>query len=376
MGDWNEARAHEVREHFQRRIYGRVPRLPPLNLIERRPLPSPRLGALGHAEHWRLELQTSDGPAHFALILISPPAPRAIVLGQLIQRGPAPLGRVAHALTTARDGPTGLSDRARRAILGAHITTPPFEAVLGSGFGLALFCPGDVVPDHAKLAPAILDRFFVDVPPEERGGALAVWAGLTSTVRAALNAATDLRESPVIAFGHSRHGKAALLAAAYDQAFAGVIAHQSGRFGASLTQDGTGETRAQIAGVYPHWFRPGFRAEAPADLDQHHLLALVAPRPILLGNARDDFWADPAGAFAAAKAASPAFLSHGVTGLAQHDIGAPDFSGGIACFSRDGWHGVNGVDWGHFVAFLQAKFGATSANDEPHLRPEPVRSAV
>jgi len=383
LGPWSDEAAAEVRERLQSQIYGSIPRLAPLLVAERRVVPSDRLRADAFVEHWQVELADADGPMRFGLFLILPRAvaPRAIVLAQLFRRPPHFVDRIEHALVADGGGQrrSRLGDAMLEIILGRHIHAPPFEQVVQSGFGLALFCPGDLVPDHKVRAPAILERLSASANADERAGALAGWAALTSAVRRLLKEDERIGGAPIVAWGHSRHGKAALLATAFDKGFAGVIAHQSGRFGASLTHGASGEGATQIARAYPHWFCARFHNETlrrrSYDIDQHHLLALIAPRPILLGNGRRDFWADPEGAFFAARAASEAFTTYGQPGLLQLESSRPNLEGGIAFFTRAGGHGVNGADWRYFLAFLEAKFAAaaTGPSNPGNLATEPAR---
>jgi hypothetical protein len=369
LGPWTDERVAEVGERLQQQIYGSIPRLTPLRVTERRAVASDRLGAAAIVEHWQVELVDARGPMRFGLFLILPraAAPRAIILAQLFRRPPFFVDRIEQALVadTSAQRRSRLGDAMLEIVLGRHIHAPPFEQVVQGGFGIALYCPGDIVPDHKERAPAILERLSASPNADERAGALAGWAALTSAVRRLLNEDERVGGAPIVAWGHSRHGKAALLAAAFDQGFAGVIAHQSGRFGASLTHGGSGEGPTQIARAYPHWFCARFHNETlhrwPHDVDQHQLLALIAPRPILLGNGRRDFWADPEGAFRAARAASEAFTTYGQPGLLQLESSRPNLEGGIAFFTRAGGHGVNGADWRYFLAFLEAKFAVRSS---------------
>jgi hypothetical protein len=95
-------------------------------------------------------------------------------------------------------------------------------------------------------------------------------------------------------------------------------------------------------------------------LDQHLLLALLAPRPVLLGNAGLDRWSDPAAAFAAARAASAVYRLFGSAGLAQPTMFEPDLGADIAFYVRPGGHGVRSSDWVRALDFLELHF-ATSA---------------
>lgn len=366
LGAWNDQVADEIKEALQQRIYGRVPQVPPLRVVSRRLLQT-TLGRIAIAERWCVEFSDEAGPVRFDLLSILPVAspPKATLLAQVFRRPPSPLARMESVLARS-DGrlQSTFRDALLQMVLGRHIHAPPFEQIIQAGFGIVLFCPGDVVPDNRRDAPLMLTRLSPATQARERAGALAGWAGLASAVRRLFMEDSRFASQQIVAWGHSRHGKAALLAAAFDDGFAGVIAHQSGRFGASLTQSASGETPAQIARAYPHWFCARFHDETlrarSHGFDQHHLLALIAPRPILLGNARRDFWADPKGAFDAAQAASPAFALHGEQGVAQVAEAPGSWKGGIGYFTREGGHGLNAADWNHFLGFMAAKFGAAT----------------
>jgi hypothetical protein len=167
----------------------------------------------------------------------------------------------------------------------------------------------------------------------------------------------------IAAFGHSRQGKAVLWAAASDPRIALVIANQSGRLGASPTRSRTGEQLPQLFQRYPHWFSASAGESAQIDIDQHLLLALIAPRPILLGAARLDRWSDPAGAFRSAEAATPVYRLFGGDGLDQPDMQSPNLHADIAVFLRPGGHGVRPRDWQVARAILNAHFGAPERPD-------------
>ena len=160
--------------------------------------------------------------------------------------------------------------------------------------------------------------------------------------------------------GHSRHAKSALVAGGWDERAELVISHQSGTGGASLSRDKPGETVKQITKSYPHWFAPAYAAyagnEAALPVDQHMLVALIAPRRVLLGNGRRDVWSDPNGAYRAAEAASAAWRVFGQDGLAQDGLRDFNPAGDIAFLTRPGGHGIIGDDIEAFLAFLDASF--------------------
>ena len=115
-------------------------------------------------------------------------------------------------------------------------------------------------------------------------------------------------------------------------------------------------------------FVPGYADYADREdalpLDAHYLLALIAPRSVLLGNSWRDVWSDPAGAWRAAEAASPVWSLYDVEGLNQTRLDEIDVSGHIAYHIRPATHGVRGEDWDAFLAFLDAQL-QTRSGPEP-----------
>jgi len=229
--------------------------------------------------------------------------------------------------------------------------------ILDKGYNIAVIYPPEFVPDSSGRAPNVINTLF-EHNHDEITGALTIWASQSAWLAEELKATTPT--SSVITYGHSRYGKTALIAAAMTDEIDGVIAHQSGTGGASILRDDKGETIAQIMESYSHWFTPEFANYADREdalpVDAHMLLALMAPRPIMLGNARRDVWSDPAGAFVAAKAASPAWQNFGKDGLTATRLDSFKPGDDITFWLRPGTHGVVEEDWPAFLEFLDAHF--------------------
>ncbi|MEO1136087.1 MAG: alpha/beta hydrolase, partial [Pseudomonadota bacterium] len=246
-------------------------------------------------------------------------------------------------------------------IFGRYNATPPIAEILANGFGFAAIYPGEFIPDQREnglKALRALSRGHAD--NETRWGAIGAWGWAYSRIVDVLEADDRVDQDGIISFGHSRYGKSALIAAAYDDRIDGVIAHQSGTGGASLNREKKGESVRQITRQYPHWFSRTYAGYAGREdampVDQHHLLALIAPRPVLLGNARRDVWSDPNGAFRAALGADPVYHLYGRGGLDQTrlDDWRPDAD--LAFWIRAGTHGTVKEDWPAFLEFLNAHF--------------------
>jgi hypothetical protein len=163
--------------------------------------------------------------------------------------------------------------------------------------------------------------------------------------------------------GHSRLGKAALVAGAYDERFAVVCSHQAGCGGSAPSRGKVGESVKQINDRFPHWFNTVFKTfndhTDRLPIDQHELAALVAPRALLFTNATEDTWANPVGQFEVLKAAHPVYQFLGAGGLASEN--RPETgtlsAGALGYAIRPGKHSMTRQDWGFFLEFADKHMG-------------------
>lgn len=230
-------------------------------------------------------------------------------------------------------------------VFGRYIVSPPLKDILDRGYGFAALYPSQFVPDQRDAGRAAIASLFPDHP--NRPGALAIWSNLFDVAARTITA--EFGERPMIAYGHSRFGKTALLAGAWSDNIDAVIAHQSGTLGASALDDKVGEPIDALLNSYPQWAGPGLSRyrDRPNSLPVRpaHLLALTGDKPILLGNARRDVWSDPWGAFKEAKSAwAESFAARGPSDFRPQDQ--------KAYWLRPGTHGVVKEDWPAFLNFL------------------------
>lgn len=197
-------------------------------------------------------------------------------------------------------------------------------------------------------------------------GALRAWAWGASRALDYLETDKQVDATRVAVHGHSRYGKAALVAMAYDPRFAAAFISSSGEAGAKLWRRNFGEQVGNIAGDGEyHWMAGNFLKYAgpltvdDLPVDAHALIALCAPRPVFIsaGNHGDE-WVDPKGMFLAARHASPVYRLLGAKGLEQNDFPPIETSltkGDLAFRQHNGGH-TPGPNWETFLTFIDRYF--------------------
>jgi hypothetical protein len=239
------------------------------------------------------------------------------------------------------------------------------EQSIDRGYAVASFYGGDVDPDRPDerggLRPFLKTLGGAAGPHE--CGTIAAWAwGLQRAVDY-LVTVKEIDPKRIAVFGHSRLGKTALLAAAFDERIALAIPHQAGCGGTAPSRGKVGESVKQINDRFPHWFCGEFKEfnEHPERLpfDQNCLAALVAPRPLLFSNAVKDTWANPRGQFDVLRAAEPVYRLLGAGGLGTADFPPTGKLIGdeLGYYIRPGGHSTTPADWKIFLDFADRHFG-------------------
>lgn len=363
--DWLDRRAPALRQAFQAQVYGAMPAPVAAEVKDRQVLAESAFGGRGRLENWLVVA----GPAQFNMAVALPrdaTGPVPIIVMQNFCANPAALAEFDSVPDPIHPAPgmceNPIAKPISTTIFGLHVLAPPYERVLQAGYGVAMFYAGDIVPDDDATAEPILAQLTPPgTPPDQRTGAIAAWAWGFSRAVDVLGTDPRVSADQIAVWGHSRFGKAALLATAFDPRISTALAIQSGTGGASLQHNEVGESIAQITGSYPHWFAPAYARFAGRDadlpLDQHQLLALIAPRPMFIASARRDAWSDPHGSWRALEAVGPVYALLGRPTTRGDRIDQDTGSGPVVYFLRNGLHGVHRSDWEASLAFLAAQWG-------------------
>ena len=244
----------------------------------------------------------------------------------------------------------------------------PYEMVVDRGYAIATIYAGELSPDYYGGYNEGIHRGYLPdgdtVPGPHEWGVVAAWAwGLQRGVDYIMED-ENLDNDGIIAIGHSRLGKAAIVAGAFDERIDIIIPSQAGCGGTSPNRFNIGESVERINNAFPHWFNETFREFGSRvdqlPFDQHSLIALAAPRPVLLSNATDDVWADPVGQFNMLVAATPVYEFLGSEGINTTIYPAENnlIDSRLGYFVRPGKHDMTVTEWKAWLDFCDRHLSA------------------
>ena len=398
--DWEQIRRDEVLELFKDHVYGRVPDSDVSITHHVKFMDRNALG--GKAVMKEVELLVSSGLESMEITMLvylpresKGPAPLFLGLNFNGNHTIYPDPRITIPQSWVRNNEQlGIVDNQASGLSrGASQSRWPVELILSRGYGLATIYYGDIDPDFDDGFKNGIHG-IMETPggsrEKEAWGSIAAWAWGLSRAMDYFERDEDIDQERIAVIGHSRLGKTSLWAGAQDERFALVISNNSGCGGAALSLRGKGETVGKINTSFPHWFCDRFQNyngnEAALPVDQHMLVALMAPRPLYVASAAEDLWADPYGEYLSLYHGSRAYELYGLPSSEDDqipEVDQPVRSGSLGYHIRSGKHDLTIYDWEQYLDFADEqmppvieeteKFPVTMEWIEEHIKKSPPR---
>ena len=381
---WEQIRRPEILELFRDHVYGRVPesdlRINYRLIFEDREA----LQDKAILKEVVMELSQGEDRLDIGVLIFLPkeqsgPVPLFLGLNFYGNQTIHPDPRISIPDSWVRNNKEfGMIDnRATEASRGVRSSRWPVEMILSRGYGLATIYYGDIDPDfHDGFKNGI--HGMLDPKDGERGpeswGSISAWAWGLSRAMDYFEKDAEIDRERVAVMGHSRLGKTSLWAGAQDERFALVISNNSGCGGAALSRRPYGERLSNINSSFPHWFASRFHQysdkEAELPVDQHMLMALMAPRALYVASAEKDDWADQRGEYLSLVYGSETYCLYDENcsfTLQMPGLEQPVASGMLGYHIRKGKHDVTNYDWKQYLEFADKHLPIETAKE-----PNPV----
>ncbi len=367
LDQWRNERRPELISLFGHYMYGHLPPAPPEVQSELVVRDVSALDGKATLEVHRLRFEGKPPlPLHMLLLIPNDAAgPVPVFFGMNFGGIHTITDHPDVPITTAwvRSNQPGVVDnRATEDGRGGHASRWPVHMPIEQGYAVATIYCGDISPDRDNAFDEGVHVHTLQEGQQRPGPhewfTIAAWSWGLHRVVDYLYEDDRIDNDGLIVIGHSRLGKTALLAGALDERIAIVIPSQAGCGGTSPSRFNVGESVGQINSSFPHWFNDTFKLFSSdverLPFDQHCLMALVAPRLLLLTNATEDTWADPRGQFNMLVAAAPVYELHGIDQpLATTQF--PDenvlIDSNLGYFIRPGRHSMTAAEWEAWLTF-------------------------
>jgi len=342
--DWESIRRPEIVSLFEEHVYGTMPKKFDRISFNTRNENKKAMNGKATLKEVEITVLNNGQAAVINLVLFVPnqlkkPAPAFLLINN----------RGKNNTSTSRDTISGFW---------------PAEQVIAAGYAIAAFHVNDAAPDNKNtFQNGVLKLYPAHLKEDNGMKAIGSWAWAASRVMDYFEQNKEIDASKITVVGHSRGGKASLWAAAQDTRFAICVTNCSGNTGAALSHRKFGETIERINTSFPHWFNNNYKKfnnnEQALPLDQHMLLALMAPRPVYVTNASEDLWADPKGTFMAEKEAEAAYKLYNLKSALPVNppaLNTPIVKPPLGYHIREGKHDLTAYDWTQFVKFADNYF--------------------
>ena len=368
--EWPKRRA-EIVELFEKEVYGRIPKNVPKvtwrvykdsdQVVNNIPVNVKQL--VGHVDNSAYPAINVD----IQLTLTVPKSatkavPVIMIFGGQDFLAPRPAGGFgAGGFGPPRAGGPG----------GATAPKSAQQQILEKGWAYANLNPGTIQADNgAGLTKGIIGLVNKgQFRKPDDWGALRAWAwGADRAIDYfETNKAVDAKK--VAIEGHSRYGKGAIVALAFNPRMATAYVSSSGEGGAKIHRRNFGEVIENVtASSEYHWMAGNFLKYGSTlqwndlPIDSHELIALCAPRPVFISGGKvakvgQDGWVDAPGMFMAAAAAGPVYTLLGKKPMETSVFPKIEtmVDGDVAFRQHSGGH-TDGPNWPYFLTWADKYF--------------------
>jgi hypothetical protein len=360
---WNSVRRPELLAMIESQQFGKVPPAPAPVHYSVFEAGTPAFG--GKAIRKQVTLSLTEDSAHLVNVLFYLPANHRKAVAVLLYINFGTNASFA-ADTAVKPGFVWTKDGRRiLAMPTSKPVIPNIDKFLAQGIAVATLCYGDIEPDFKKGYDYGIRKYFAKngALAADEWGAIAAWSWGLSRVMDYIETDHQMDAKRVALLGISRLGKTVLWTGARDTRFKLVIASCSGEGGAALSSRNYGENLRHITDTsrYAYQFAANYHSYASdvsrLPFDAHALVALMAPRPLLLQTGDTDYWSDPKGEFLSAIAAEPVYQLFGEKGPGRTIMPvAGDTSllvNPFGYYMHRGGHGTIPNDWDQYLSFLK-----------------------
>lgn len=311
-----------------------------------------------------ITVTTEKGSSQALMLLILPKSDAPV---------PVVYGLSFGAVHTVLDDPQILASYSVRKYPAVDETTRGTQAgswciaeAVERGYGIAVAFCEDFAPDNTRTYRKRVISLFDDSSFK----AISAWAFGLERMADYLHTDAAVDATRLAVAGTSRLGKAALWAGAHDERAALTIATVSGTCGASLSRSNTAERIGDINLTFRWWLPDTFKSysdnEDELPIDQHELIACIAPRKIYVSSAETDLSTDSQGSWNALMLSRDAFRLYGMQVIQDDDVENPGMQPGVdtrvftesmAYHIRSGKHGITAADWKNYFDYMDAYLG-------------------
>lgn len=368
---WVKKRRPEILNAFAQEVYGKVPGELKISEVEIWEQSNDALGGLAIRKQVSLVFRKDSRNLELNLLIYLPKANEKVpvFLAYNFAGNHSVSGDPNIRLTeswVANDPSVGIiNNRVTEQSRGVHAEQWPVNFILKAGYGFATAYYGDLDADKDDFTDGIQPFFYrsgQQNPGSFEWGSIAVWAWGLSRILDYLETDPLVDAGKIAIVGQAQTGKAVLWAGANDERFGMVIANESGGGGAAILRRQFGQNVNLMVRNHPNWFSENFNKYAGKEdylpVDQHMLLALMAPRSLYVSSVVGDRWSDPRGEFLSAKYASDVYQLLGNEGLPAKEMPKlyQPVVGTIAYHVRTGKKELTFYDWQQYIQFANLFF--------------------